>query len=398
MRNTIARLKSKSVPVVGLTGATTRRFTKKSIKARKVIPTYLGLIGRTFEFGHENFGRTEPRDSHSRNQRRRQTQKSRKVENRYAFCEFGTRTPVHISPSFKSNHYHSLDTSKTTKLRSTDLVQEMGERPLNVNHKQDRQKLRRIKRNLEALQKMAQSRRSKGLADPFKLYKDLPGAGVDLFTKESYTIPAGGEIYIPLAPKNPGDLKDKVWIAYPASDKSSGIDFKKHDSLQVVSTIIDKTVSRRRTICVQNISKQSFTLPAGTRLCNAREAYYSTLPVMDSSLVQEIEKFDDEDLEVDNEENLSPKAKAEKDYTEGIEDYNKNPKLKAVIEQHKKVFIPTHDYLLDKLDLPPVKLGTKSRIITPTPPPARPTSPDSPQSPAATPPCARRGQASPNPP
>ena len=86
---------------------------------------------------------------------------------------------------------------------------------------------------------MAQSRRSKGLADPFKLYKEIPGAGVDLFTKETYSIPAGGEIHIPLSPKNPRDLRDKVWLAYPASDKASGVNFKNNDSLQVVSTIID---------------------------------------------------------------------------------------------------------------------------------------------------------------
>ena len=247
----------------------------------------------------------------------------------------------------------------------------MGDRPLNPNHKQDREKLRRIKRNLEALQKMAQSRRSKGLADPFKLYKEIPGAGVDLFTKETYIIPARGEICIPLAPRNPKDLRDKVWIAYPASDNSTGINFKNHDFLQVISTIIDKTVSRRDTICIQNISGEAFTLKAGTRLCNAKEAYYSTLPIMDSSLVKEIEEFDDVDLETDNEENLSPKAKAEKEFEQEIPRYNDNPKLKALLEREKQVFIPTHDYLLDKMKLPPVKLGTKDRIIKPTPPPAR---------------------------
>ena len=80
---------------------------------------------------------------------------------------------------------YSLD-SKSNSNSDPELIQEMGERPLNINLKQDRQRLRRIKRNLEALQKMAQSRRSKGLADPFKLYKEIPGAGVDLFTKETY--------------------------------------------------------------------------------------------------------------------------------------------------------------------------------------------------------------------
>ena len=45
---------------------------------------------------------------------------------------------------------------------------------------------------------------------------------------------------------------------------------------------------------------------------------------MDSSLVKEIEEFDDVDLETDNEENLSPKAKAEKEFEQEIPRYNDN--------------------------------------------------------------------------
>ena len=356
---------------MGLTGTKSHRLSKKSIQAHKSVPTFLGLIGRTYEFQHDNFGRTEPRLNQSRNQRRRQNTKSRKIINNYSFCEFGTRIPISsLKSRGPSSQIYSLD-SKSNSKSDPELIQEMGDRPLNVNLKQDRQRLRRIKRNLEALQKMAQSRRSKGLADPFKLYKEIPGAGVDLFTKETHSIPAGGEIHIPLSPKNPRDLRDKVWLAYPASDKVSGVNFKNHDSLQVISTIIDKNVSRRPTICVQNISTEPFLLKSGTRLCNAKEAYYSTLPIMDSNLVKEIEEYDDVDLEVDNEENLSPKAKAEKEFQEDIVNYNDNPRLKKLLEDQKRTFIPSHDYLLDKIDLPPVKLGTKDRIITPTPPPAR---------------------------
>ena len=45
---------SKSVPRVGLKGTESSRLSKKSIKARKAIPTFLGLIGRTFDFAHDN--------------------------------------------------------------------------------------------------------------------------------------------------------------------------------------------------------------------------------------------------------------------------------------------------------------------------------------------------------
>ena len=345
-------------------------MSKKSRAARQKVATFLGLIGRTFDFGTENTGLPDGTDHKSRTQRRRSSARVRKYKNRYAFCEFGTRQAL---PSQKPGGRKAsiFSASIDKKGSDTELVQEMGDRPLNVNNKQDRQKLRRIKTNLDALQKMAASRRSKGLADPFKLYKTLPSAGVNLYVKENVIIPAGGAVEIPLAPKNPGELKDKVWIALPAVDPKMGTNFQKHESLQVVSTIIDKTVSRKRTICVQNISREPYMLESGVLLCNAKEAYYSTLPMMDSSLVKEIERFDDEDLESDNEENISPKAKAEREYDEEIPKYDKIPELKRLLESHKKMFMPTHDYLLDKIDMPPVKLGTKERIIKPTPPPAR---------------------------
>ena len=237
---------------MGLRGTQTPRLSKKSRKARKMVPMFLGLIGREFDFGKDNTGLFIENSLHSRNQRRRKGRKARAVQNRFAFCEFGTRVPVSHNKSNKVGHIFSVSASKSPQ--KSELVQEMGDRPLNVNNKQDRQRLRRIKQNLEALQKMAKSRESRGLADPFKLYKELPGSGVNLYTKDDIMIPAGGDIVIPLAPKNPGELKDKVWIAHPAVDKVNGINFQRHNHLQVISTIIDKNVSRRRTICVQNIS------------------------------------------------------------------------------------------------------------------------------------------------
>ena len=334
-----------------------------------MVPTFLGLIGREFDFGKDNTGLHMENSSHSRNQRRRIKRKARNVQNRFAFCEFGTRLPVSHKKSSSVSHIFSVGANKLPQ--KSELLQEMGDRPLNVNNKQDRQRLRRIKQNLEALQKMAKSRESRGLADPFKLYKELPGSGVNLYTKDDIMIPAGGDIVIPLMPKNPGELRDKVWIAHPAVDKVRDINFQRHEHLQVISTIIDKNVSRRRTICVQNISMVPFELKAGTLLCQAKEVYYSTLPMMDSSLVKQIEEFDDEDLESDNEENMSPRAKAEAEYEEEIKKYSHNPKLQELLRKRKEVFIPSHDYLLDKISIPPVKLGTKDRIITPTPPPAR---------------------------
>ena len=97
---------------MGLTGTESSRLSKKSIKARKSIPTFLGLIGRTYDFAHDNIGQTEPRLLQSRNQRRRQNQQSRKISNRYAFCEFGTRSPIsstkpsHIKSNIHNNNFN----------------------------------------------------------------------------------------------------------------------------------------------------------------------------------------------------------------------------------------------------------------------------------------------------
>jgi len=118
------------------------------------------------------------------------------------------------------------------------------------------------------------------------------------------------------------------------------------------------------------VSKEDFYLKQGSLLCTAKELYFSTLPVMDSSLVQEIQRHDEEDFkEVD--ENKSPQQKAIDEYLVEIEHYNNCPELKRLIDEHRKLFIPSHAYMLDKIDIPPVKLGTKQPIVEPTPPPAR---------------------------
>ena len=94
--------------------------------------------------------------------------------------------------------------------------------------------------------------------------------------------------------------------------------------------------------------------------------------MMDSGLIHEIERFDAVDSKEDLEANESPKAKAERQFEEGLTDYDhKDPRIKQLLEEVKAAFIPSHDYLLDKIDIPPIKLGTKKAVIEPTPPPHR---------------------------
>ena len=92
--------------------------------------------------------------------------------------------------------------------------------------------------------------------------------------------------------------------------------------------------------------------------------------MMDSELVKEIERFDAVDASEENERNESPKEKAEREFMEGLDKYT-DPKVRKLLLKNPELFIPSHDYLLDKINIPPIKLGTKKDTVDPTPPPAR---------------------------
>ena len=247
-----------------------------------------------------------------------------------------------------------------------------GDRLLNINIKQDRDTLAKLKRNLETLQRIANDRRSSGDdSDPFKVYKELPGSVVNLYLSENVTISPINQTLVKLEPKYKGQLKDKVWLAKPYKCSKNHIDFEAHPQLSIVPAICDKTVSYKRSICIRNNSHESVTLSKGTLLCQAKELYFSSLPVMDATLVAEIDRLEEPKLSAQEKEiNESAKQKASREYIEDIKKYT-HPDEYAVIDEFKQIFIPNHDYILDKIDMPPIRLGTKSPDIKPTPPPGR---------------------------
>ena len=247
-----------------------------------------------------------------------------------------------------------------------------GERPLNIDLKQDRVTLAKLKRNLETLQQIAKDRRSNGdQADPFKVYKEMPGSVVNLYLTEDILIRPINQMLVTLKPKHRGQLKDKVWLAHPYKNTKNHIDFQNHPQICIIPTICDKTVTYKRSVCIRNNSHEVVRLPAGTLLCQAKELYYSSLPVMDSTIVAEIDQREEPvQTATDKELNESPKQKAEREFKDDILKYA-HADERAVIEEFPEVFVPTHDYLLDKINMPPIKLGTKSPEIKPTPPPGR---------------------------
>ena len=124
--------------------------------------TFLGIIGDQFEFGKENY--TLSSTEQSRCQRRRTSQRKRKNSNRYAVCEFGCkqiRPLIYNKLESAVRHNRRSILALCSRTKTSDVKNESKakvdecprkERILNPNSKSDRQKLLRLKRNLEALQ------------------------------------------------------------------------------------------------------------------------------------------------------------------------------------------------------------------------------------------------------
>ena len=247
-----------------------------------------------------------------------------------------------------------------------------GDRLLNPANQNDRRRLFNMREKLEQLKNIATDRRKTGeLADSFKIYKEIKTSGVNLYTQKDVKIKAGNQILISLNPKFSHLLGDKVWMAHPYKNLKNHIDFQNHTHLSILPTIIDKSVTEKRCICVRNIGTADYFLPKGTLLCQAKELYYSFLPQMDSNLVAEIDRYQEtENKASENEENFSPKKKAEIEFDEAIEKIQ-DPEIRKFIEENRKTFIQSHEYLLDKINMPPIQLGTKNGEVKPTPPPGR---------------------------
>ena len=275
-----------------------------------------------------------------------------KKNRRYASFEFGTLNPK------PPNQIMSLDTESKQFSSGT------AGKILNPQKRADRIKLSNLRMKLDALKNMC---KRTGNYSPYTLYKELPGRCVNLFTCENISIKPRKFVVIKLKPEHKGQLSDKVWMAHPYKNRAKNIDFQNHMGLHVISTIIDKTVEFHESVCIQNISNRPINIKNGTLICQAKELHYSVLPQMDNQLIQEIDSFTQES---ELSENKSPRKEAEEKFEAALTSYD-DPEVKQLILDNKDLFLPSHDYLLDKISIPPIKLGTKSEIIVPTPPPAR---------------------------
>ena len=329
----------------------------------------LDIIGKDFECTTDNYAKNST--SLSKFQRRRRMKHERKLLKEKYICEFGTNVPLDSRSSdavklVSCNLNNLIATAGPGKYINTLTSGEnrslnhklRGSRPLNPNNKKDLQRLMRLKRNLETLKRMAKHTNR----NSFQTYKELPGRAVKLITKSDITIPKHDFILVPLMPDKPGQLSDKLWVAHQTLNTET-------NGLQIISTIIDKNVTVKNSISIYNLTDKEKMIKKGTLLCEAKQLHYSVLPIMDSVLIQEIEKHEPQINQV-SADNLSPKAEKEAEFEASIKTVE-DQELKEFLIQNKSVFVPSHDYILDKIDIPPIELGTIHEEIKPTPPPAR---------------------------
>ena len=284
---------------------------------------------------------------------RRKIQAAKIASTRYRVCEFSC-------PKDSDSQKNNSDISGSES------------RLLDIHNKKDREILTRLRRNLDTLKSIAEDKRTSGEhADPYKVYKEIPESVVNLYLVEDITIKPIDLAHVCLKPKFTGQLGDKIWMAHPYKNTKNHIDFQNHKQLSILPTIIDKTVCRCRRLCIRNNSHEPITLQKGTLICQAKELYYSTLPAMHPELVAEIDRYNEvNESAAEKERNESPKAKAQREYADNIKQYA-NESERAVIDEFKNIFIPNEDYKLDKIQMPPIQLGTKEKIVRSTPPPGR---------------------------
>ena len=160
----------------------TNNTSPKQLRFEKDPVLCLNMIADNFDFCTDNMSAcTELRGA------RRNSRLSKYTNKRYAVCEFGENTPLQMSSKADPKSKDAIFAAKIHQgvSETKDEALKTFGRILNVNNKNDRQRLRKMKQSLEALKKMAQSQSSR--SDPFKMYKELPGTGVNLFTQEKFS-------------------------------------------------------------------------------------------------------------------------------------------------------------------------------------------------------------------
>ena len=126
------------------------------------------LVSQSFECRNDNA--SSLRTHNLPRAQRRKLRSNRLNSLRHQICEFSCSTPL------------NQDTTEAKLLRNKS-------RLLDVRDKKDREMLTRMRRNLETLKSIAEDRRATGdQADPYKIYKELPGSVVNLYLTEDITV------------------------------------------------------------------------------------------------------------------------------------------------------------------------------------------------------------------
>ena len=185
-----------------------------------------------------------------------------------------------------------------------------------------------------------------------------------LVVSESITIKPHHLIPVPVRCQD-SSLENKLWSCSPVKK------YRAHEDIHIFDSLIDKDHS---SIMVHNTSTGEITFSSGTCLATAFEINYMYLPYLDEG----------DDLNIDflcpdiagsspvsdtDEENLSPRAKALRDYNEVYD--ASPPRVQEFLKPFKNLFVPKHEYLHSGMNIEPVKLPTKEATWKPTPPLAK---------------------------
>ena len=314
------------------------------------LPTDLGLIGTDFDYGTDNISLSMA--TLSKWQRRRRAKRARaryKVRPILECEEIVPRAPI-------NNCKNIMWLSKPEKQHNLNYVTSRN-RILDPSKKNDLIKLQKMKRNLETLKTISNSENSGAL----QVYKELPNEEIDLRCEETVEIPSHEKVLIRVKPQR--HSKNKLWLA--KIDKT----LDRASDLHMPQTIVNDITLNKKCLCLLNLSKTTLIIKKGDRVAKAKEIFYSSIPMMDAQLVEEIDRATDT-APTEPSPATSQREEAERDFTAALSEIT-NHDLKKLILEYKSLFIPSSDWELDKIKIPPIELGTIHREIKPTPPLAR---------------------------
>ena len=188
-----------------------------------------------------------------------------------------------------------------------------------------------------------------------KIYKTCSSKPVPLIVERDIIIKPGKKTLVPVCSKV--HRLNKTYTTSPASK------FRDHYALFQLESIID---GEHQKIPVLNFTDDEFTLKKDSKVALGFELSYESLPSMESNLCKSLDFCaTDTDKESNSAANISPRHQAEIDFENELKSY---PVDQAeFLAKYKALFVPSHEYTLPALKIPPIRLKTKTPEINPTP-------------------------------